>query len=206
MRALLVIEHVTGTSAIRLLMVVAVIAISGLVGSASDASCIAQQSIKEVADRADAVVFARVEGFEGPPGGPPGRFGFVRVERVYKGSAYGRIGVGIGPESGSGGISPAATSIDYQMSTGTAHTLYLKQHAPAGYTTDACSGSHPGPPTAEEEAFFGPGRAPDRTPTGIDSATGSDTAIAAAATLIALAAGVGAIVYAQRTSRRSVAT
>jgi len=174
-----------------------------LAGVPADASCIPQQSIQEVADRADAVVFAQVEGFEGPPGGPPGRFGFVRVERVYKGSAYGRIGVGIGPDTGSGGVSPAATSVDYQMATGTAHTLYLKQHAPAGYTTDACSGSHPGPPTAEEERFFGPGKPPDRDPTGIDSATGSETAVAAAATVIALAAGVGAIVYAQRTGRRT---
>lgn len=173
-----------------------------LIGIPAAASCLAPQSLQEVADRADAVVYARVIGFEGAPGGAPGRFGFVQVERVLKGSAYTRIGVGIGPGSEAGGISgPAATSIDYQMERGTDHTLYLKQHSPAGYATDACSGSHPGPPTAEEERFFGPGKPPDRDPTGIDAATTGDRVTAAIATIVALAAGVAAIVYAQRSAR-----
>lgn len=190
--------------ALRVLFLAVALVTAGVsVGLTALGSCI-QQTVAEQAERADAVVYARVSGFEGAPGGPPGRFAFVQVERVLKGSTYARIGVGVGPGSEGGGISgPAATSIDYQMERGTDHTLYLKQTAPAGFTTDACSGSHPGPPTAEEERLFGPGGPPDRDPTGVDGATDADRAIAAAATLIALAAGAGAIVYAQRAARRT---
>jgi hypothetical protein len=194
----------------RTMSVARVLAASLVVGLASLttatgalASCI-QQTLAEQAERADAIVYGRVTGMEGPPG-IPARFVFVDVERVLKGSVVAQIGVAIGPGA-EGGVSsaPTATSVDYPMDRGTDHTLYLKQTAPAGYETNACSGSHPGPPTADEERLFGAGRAPDRAPTGLDSATDADRAIAAAVTLIALAGGAGAIVFAMR-SRRAAA-
>lgn len=170
------------------------------------ASCI-QQSVSEQAGRADAVVYVRVLSLEGSPVGPPSRFAFVQVERVLKGSVADRIGVGLGPGSEAGGAGgPVATSIDYQMQRGTDHTLYLKQHAPAGYTTDACTGSHPGPPNAEEEGIFGAGKPPDRSPSGVGGSTDQDRMIAAAVTAIAIVAGIGAIVYARRSARRPAST
>jgi hypothetical protein len=183
----------------------AAIAIASVVLPAvsATASCI-QETLAERTERADAIVYGRVTGAEGPPGVPP-RFVFVNVGRVLKGSVVAQIGVAIGPGA-EGGVSsaPTASSVDYPMDRGTDHTLYLKQTAPAGYETNACSGSHQGPPTADEERLFGAGRAPDRAPTGLDSATDADRAIAAAVTVIALAGGAGAIVFAMR-SRRAAA-
>ncbi len=183
-----------------------VLAASLTIGSSpAAASCAPLSSIRDDADRADAVVYGRVTGFEGPPG-RPSRFMFVRVERVLKGAAYETIGVGLGPESAGGG-GPAATSVDYQAGNGTDHVLYLKQRAPGGYTTDACSGSHPGPLTGEEHALFGDGRTPDRTPQGIGDVRGGDRTTAALATLAAFAAAVGATFFAfSRTVDRGTRT
>lgn len=169
------------------------------------ASCLGPLSVAEYAKMADAVVYGRVQGFEGPPGGPASRFASVRVERVLKGSAVETIGVATGPGAeGGGGSGPVATSIDYQMERGTDHVLYLRQHSPAGYSTDACAGSHPGAPTPAEEAFFGPGKAPDRSPGGVGSASDLDRGIAALAAVAAVAAAVGAVIYA-RARRRPTA-
>ncbi len=182
--------------AVAMLVLVATFAVATFaIGTfPAGASCAPPSSIRDDADRADAVVYGRVTGFEGPPG-RPSRFMFVRVERVLKGAAYERIGVGLGPESAGGG-GPAATSVDYQAGNGTDHVLYLKRHAPAGYATDACSGSHPGPLTDDEQALFGAGRAPDRTPQGIGDVREGDRTIAALGTLAALAAAVGATFFA----------
>jgi hypothetical protein len=189
----------------RALMVVLwSLSVVGLGAAPAGASCAAPQSIKETADRADAVVYVRVVGLEGPPIGAPSRFALVKVERVLKGSVYVDIGVALGPEADAPPGTVVATSVDYRAERGTDHTLYMKQRAPGGYATDACAGSHPGAPTAEETAFFGQGKPPDRTPTGLDSTTDADRAIAAAVTLIALAGGAGAIVFAMR-SRRAAA-
>jgi hypothetical protein len=180
------------------LTMLAVASAGGLGAVPALASCIGPQSVSEYAERAEAIVYGRVTGAEGPPGAPA-RFVFVQVERVLKGSVVAQIGVAIGPGAeGGAGSGPVATSIDYQMDRGTDHTLYLKQDAPAGYTTDACSGSHPGTPTADEERLFGPGHPPERAPTGIGDATDVDRLVAAAVTLIALTSGVGAIVFAMR--------
>lgn len=113
------------------------------------------------------------------------------------------IGIGIGPSAEEGAGGPTATSIDYQMEHGSDHTLYLKQDlVTRRSSTDACSGSHPGAPTAYEERLFGPGRPPDRTPTGLDSTTTEDRIIGALATLLALVGGAAAIWYARRSARQ----
>lgn len=120
------------------------------------------------------------------------------------------IGIGIGPSAEERAGGPTATSIDYQMEHGSDHTLYLKQDlVTRRSSTDACSGSHPGAPTADEERLFGPGRPrpatagpPDRTPTGLDSTTTEDRIIGALATLLALVGGAAAIWYARRSARQ----
>ncbi|MFN2521223.1 MAG: hypothetical protein ABR525_09275 [Candidatus Limnocylindria bacterium] len=175
---------------------IAAVATLALATSSAWASCAQVSSIHDNADRADVVLYGQVTGTEGAPG-QPRRFVFMRVERVMKGAAFERIGVALGPD-GSGGGGPAATSVDYQADVGTDHVLYLKQTAPAGFSTDACSGSHPGAPSGEEQALLGAGRAPDRTPGGLADVQQGDRTIAALATVAVLAAAVGATVFAFR--------
>ena len=57
-------------------------------------------------------------------------------------------------------------------------------------------GSHAGPPTSEESAFFGAGRDPDRSATGIGGATDLDRGIVALVLLSAFILGVTAITLA----------
>lgn len=192
-----VVHHV---GLVRSLCVAIVVLASTSLGGAAAASCI-QEDLPAKAARADAVVHARVVALEGPPGAPS-RFAFVEVLTVLKGSAMARIGIALGPGA-EGGISPGApvaTSVDYSAKPGEEHTLYLKQHAPGGFATDACSGSHPGAPTGEEAAYFGAGRPPDRVPGGITEATATDRTVAAVAMLAALVAGAAAIAYARRSA------
>lgn len=163
---------------------------SGLaLGDAAEASCAPLEPLQQRIGRADAIVFGRVASFEGGPI-QNRRAVMVEVIRVYKGSVVGLIFVSAGP-LGEGGGAPGqvvATSIDYQAEQGSTHTFYLKQHAPAGFSTNACSGSHPGDLDAEERAALGAGGAPDRTPGGAGSATDADRAIAAAVLVLALGA------------------
>lgn len=187
-----------------LVAVISALVVSGALGSAAAASCI-QEDVPAKTARADAVVHARVVALEGPPGAPS-RFAFAEVLTVLKGSAPARIGVALGPEAGGGGGPVAATSVDYSAKPGEDHTLYLRRNAPGGFATDACSGSHPGAPTAEEAAYFGQGHPPSRVAGGITEATGTDRMVAAVATLIALAAGIAAIAYARRTAREAAAS
>ena len=167
-----------------------VTAASGLVlTAAADASCAPPEPLQQRIARADAIVFGHVASFEGGAVRDP-RALIVRVERVYKGGAVERIFVSAGP-GGEGGGAPGqvvATSVDYQAGQGTSHTFYLKQHAPAGYSTDACSGSHHGDLDAEERAVLGPGSPPGRAPGGVGSSTDADRALAAALILAALGA------------------
>lgn len=197
-------QHVTSTIRVLLALLIPVGLIGIMsVGSLAIASCV-QESFTEQARRADAVVYGRVVAMEGPPAGPPSRYAHVEVERVLKGSVPARIGVALGPgaERGTGPGAPVATSVDYTVQRGEDHTLYLKRYTPGGFSTDACAGSHAGPPTADETAFFGAGTTPERVPGGVDGANGSDRLIAAVATMVALVAGVAAIVYAQAAARR----
>jgi len=158
-------------------------------GLAAEASCAPPEPLPQRIARADAVVFGRVMSFEGGPIANR-RALIVAVQRVYKGSPVERIFVSAGP-GGEGGGAPGqvvATSVDYQAEQGSEHTFYLKQHAPAGFSTDACSGSHPGDLDANERAALGPGAAPARGPGGPGSATGLDRIVAVAAVLAALGA------------------
>src|SRR5687768_2050178 len=163
---------------------------SGLaLGDVAEASCAPPEPLPQRIARADAVVFGRVVSFEGGPIANK-RALIVAVQRVYKGNAVDRIFVSAGP-GGEGGGAPGqvvATSVDYQAEQGSDHTFYLKQHAPAGFSTDACSGSHPGDLDSDERAALGAGGAPDRAPGGAGSATDVDRAIAAVVILAALGA------------------
>lgn len=165
-------------------------------GLSAEASCAPPEPLQQRIARADAVVFARVMGFEGIQ--PNRRALMVQVLRVYKGSVPERIFVAAGP-GGEGGGAPGqvvVTSVDYAAEPGTEHVFYLKQHAPAGFSTDACSGSHPGALDAEERGLLGDGQPPDRAAGGAGSATDADRALGAIATIAALAAAFGSFRFA----------
>jgi hypothetical protein len=119
-------------------------------GSPALASCI-QQSVGEQVARADVIAYGAVSRGVQLLMFPPSRQVQFDVQRVYKGDVAGRITVAIGPTDA------AATSVDYAAEDGL-HTLYLRRTGNA-FATDACSGSHPGAPNAEENSLFGSGRA-----------------------------------------------
>jgi len=76
-----------------------------------------------------------------------------RPDRLFKGTLTREVQVYLGP--GRGG---AVTSVDYAaVVRGERHTLYLRDAGDGSYETNACSGSHVGAPTAEEEKLFGAG-------------------------------------------------
>ena len=101
------------------------------------ASCIQQTQADQIA-RADVVAYGRVTSVDRSAG----TLSF-RALAVYKGDpGPDRLTVRLGP--GGGG----ATSVDYRAEPGD-HLLYLLRQG-SDYTTNDCSGSHPGPATAEE--------------------------------------------------------
>ena len=170
----------------RVLVALAVLATSLALGLTADASCAAPEPAAQRAARADAVVWGTVSGGGGRPG--EGRTLMVSVKTVYKGSVPDRISVRVGPEiPGLGPGQTGATSVDYSAAPGTSHTFYLKQHAPAGFSTDACSGSHEGEPTAEELAVLGAPRPPAGGAGGPGSITDLDRGLAAGAIVLVLA-------------------
>ena len=80
----------------------------------------------------------------------------VRVVRVLKGQVGSSVRVFVGPSRGEG-----ATSVDYpdigrSPQIGSDHVLYLVRGGDGQLETNACVGSHAGPPDASEVAFFGP--------------------------------------------------
>jgi len=113
------------------------------------ASCVEPNLADQVA-RADVIAYGTVIRPTALPFLPPARQVRFRVERVLKGTGNPEMDVAIGPGGG------AATSVDYRADDSTAHTLYLRRTGDA-YATDACSGSHPGQPSAEETALLGGG-------------------------------------------------
>jgi hypothetical protein len=119
-------------------------------GAPALASCI-QQSVGEQAARADVIAYGTVSRGIELQMFPPSRQVQFDVQRIYKGDIAGRITVATGPTEA------AATSVDYAAEDGP-HTLYLRRTGNT-FATDACSGSHPGAPTAEENTLFGTGRA-----------------------------------------------
>lgn len=155
--------------------------------SAANASCVVPNLADQVA-RADVIAYGSVSRPAQLPISPPAREVRFRVERVFKGMASAEMNVAIGPDGGA-----IATSVDYQIDDGTAHTLYLRRTGDA-YSTDACSGSHLGPPTAEETALFGGGEL--RTVTNHQPVTWSLPVFLAI--LAVLIAGAGVLVWRRR--------
>ncbi len=165
-----------------------VLAASLALGLNADASCAPPEPVAQRVARADAVVWGSITGSGGGPLGDR-RSLMLSVKTVYKGSVPAQISVRVGPEiPGQGPGQAGATSVDYAAAPGTAHTFYLKQHAPAGFSTDACSGSHEGEPSAEELAVLGTPRPPEAGAGAPGSVTDLDRGLAAGAIIVVLAA------------------
>lgn len=121
------------------------------------ASCAPPAPLADNAARAVAVVHGSVTSVEN------GAL-TLRVVRVLKGPVDATLLVFVGPgrrAAGAGGV----TSVDYpDMSTtvqvGSDHVLYLYRGSDGALETNACTGSHAGPPTADEVAYFGAGTSP----------------------------------------------
>lgn len=129
-------------------------------GGTAQASCLAEPLSRHFA-RADVVLTGVVIAHEN---GDPRRLD-VSVETVHKGSAPARITVTAGPAVPNAPPgTQVATSIDYYAEIASRHTLYLRLEA-SGYATDLCTGSHDGPPTAEERALFAASATPSPSPT-----------------------------------------
>ena len=162
-----------------------VLAASLALGLNADASCAPPEPVAQRVARADAVVWGTVSRGVAHDR----RTFFVTVNTVYKGSVPAQISLRVGPEiPGQGPGQAGATSVDYAAAPGTAHTFYLKQHAPAGFNTDACSGSHEGEPSAEELAVLGTPRPPEAVGRALGSVTDLDRGLAAGAIIVVLAA------------------
>jgi len=129
---------------------VAAIVVFSLLGGSVHASCAAPATVAENAGRAVAVVHGTVTEISGGAV-------VLRVGRVLKGGAGPEIRAFVGPARGGTAI---ATSVDYAASVGTEHVLYLIRGEDGQLETNACIGSHPGAPGAEELAYFGAGAPP----------------------------------------------
>lgn len=110
------------------------------------ASCIQQELADQIA-RADVIAAGRVTSV-GPGGGPL----LFQPVTIYKGSLEGGpVTVANGPSTG------VASSVDYRGSLGE-QVLYLMGSG-RSFSTNDCSGSHAGPPTADEIRLLGSGSA-----------------------------------------------
>lgn len=153
----------------------------------ADASCAPPASLADNAARAEAVAYGTVTDASGGAA-------TLRVDRVLKGSVAASVRFFTGP-----GRSGGATSVDYQAGVGGDNVVYLVRGADGELETSACIGSHAGPPTAEEAAFFGTTGSPaPATPAGVSAPEGAisapstqtpATAWAALALVAALALG-----------------
>jgi hypothetical protein len=88
----------------------------------------------------------------------------VRVGRALKGQVANPVRVFAGPSRVGGPGTAVATSVDYTAAVGSEHVLYLIRGADGQLETNACIGSHAGPPDAAELAFFGAGSASSAAP------------------------------------------
>ena len=95
----------------------------------------------------------------------------LQVSRVLQGKLGSTVRLFVGP--GRGGVAGTAvgTSVDYGPEVGTDHVLYLVRGADGQLETNACIGSHAGPPDASEVTFFGPA-APSGAPSVAPTPTG----------------------------------
>ena len=143
--------------------------------------------------RADVIVYGTVTETRQTFAPAGGTIGF-RPERVLKGTLTSVVEVHLGPSRGG-----AVTSVDYTAATrGEGHTLYLRRADGGAYETDACSGSHPGAPTADEEKALGGG-----TLVAAASEDGlSPVLVTALVALLALAGVAAALALRRRTRPR----
>jgi hypothetical protein len=151
------------------------------------ASCIQQDLAAQVAG-AEVIAFGTVTETRQTFAAASGVIMF-RPERLLKGTLTSEVRVYLGPSHGS-----AITSVDYFAATrGERHTLYLRSFIDDGaYETNACSGSHAGAPSADEEGALGRG-------TLVAAATDEPLALAAvAAVLVALALAAAGLIALRR--------
>lgn len=132
----------------RYLVTLAVLVVGslGALAQPAAASCIQQDLAAQIA-RADVIAAGRVTSV-GSGGGPL----VFQPVTVYKGTLEGGpVTVANGPGGG------AATSVDYRGTVGD-QVLYLMGSG-RSFSTNDCSGSHTGAPTADEARLLGPGSA-----------------------------------------------
>jgi hypothetical protein len=120
------------------------------------ASCV-QATVAEHAALAEVVVYGTVTEIRQTFAPASGVIRF-QPERFLKGTFAGEVEVFLGPTKGG-----PITSVDYEAyvrgggDRAPAHTLYLRSAGNGAWQTDACSGSHVGAPTPEENTLFGTG-------------------------------------------------
>jgi len=132
----------------RLIAVIALLLSLVVFSSPAAGSCRAPASIQENAARAEAVVYGTVTQVSGSAVTDVNASATtLRVDRVLKG----QVGGSVVRVFGMAGLS----TIDYRAELGSAHVLYLTRRADGELETNACVGSHAGPPDASEVAFFG---------------------------------------------------
>ncbi len=136
----------------RALLVALAFALPGAVApGVALASCL-QQSVSEQAAAAEVIVVGVVTETRQTFVAAGGVIRF-RPERVLKGTLTTEVQVYLGPSRGG-----PPTSVDYTaVINGERHTLYLRATGDGSYETSACSGSHVGAQTAEEEKVLGTG-------------------------------------------------
>ena len=155
-----------------------------LAAAPARASCIQQTQADQIA-RADVIAFGRVTGVDRGAG----TLSF-RALSAYRGDpGPGRLTVRVGPGGG------AVTSVDYRVEPGD-HLLYLQRQG-SEYATNDCSGSHPGPATADELRLLAVGPVITYADTGPDPL---DRVIGPAVAAI-VAAAVAALVVARRRAK-----
>jgi hypothetical protein len=133
----------------RVVLVALLLAFVGvaLIASPAAASCAPPAPVAENAGRAVAVVYGTVTASE------RGAI-TLRVDRALKGQLDSPVRVLLGPSRVSIPGIAVATSIDYRATVGSDHVLYLIRGSDGQLETNACIGSHPGPPDAAELTFF----------------------------------------------------
>lgn len=180
---------------LRSLVLGLALALAGLAGapSAALASCLPPSPPDQIA-RADVIVYGTVTEIRQTFAAAGGVITF-RPERVFKGTLTSVVEVYLGPSRGG-----AVTSVDYAAAErGEGHTLYLRRVDAQTYETDACSGSHRGLPTPEEEKALGAGTL---VAAAGDAGIGMPPAAAALIAIMALAGVIAALALRRRAVAR----
>lgn len=118
-----------------------------LVASPAAASCAPPAPVADNAGRAVAVVYGTVTASD------RGAI-TLRVDRALRGQVGSPVRVLLGPSRVNIPGIAVATSIDYAATVGSDHVLYLIRGSDGELETNACNGSHAGPPNAAELTFF----------------------------------------------------